>query len=203
MGYLYRLEFSSGKGYIGITERRTLSKRIDRHRDAVKSGGQYAVHRAWRKHGEPVVRVLAMASGKYLLDLEQRAIASYGTFGPGGYNMTPGGEVPPSTIPEIAAKLSVAMRGRKLPPETIARMRLFRPSAGTREKMAAAKRGRKLSVETRAKMSASQKARISAEPFSAEHRANISAALASSEVFKNRRHPKRDNVSGRYLSDAL
>lgn len=170
MGCLYLLTFGSSKRYVGITEA-SLPVRLAAHRKEVgRSRRKCAVHRAWKTHGEPVSRVLALASGKYLLDLERLAVKAYGTLSPDGYNMTPGGDMSCSMTPEIKARISAALKGKKLPPET------------------------------RAKMSAAQKKRA---PITEEVREKIKAGQRASEAFKNRRSPKRDNVSGRYLSDAL
>lgn len=65
----------------------------------------------------------------YLKDLEVNAIIVFGTRHPGGYNLSPGGETAPSTLPEVRAKISASRRGQ-------------RPSEETRRKLSAARKGR-------------------------------------------------------------
>jgi hypothetical protein len=149
MGYLYKLDFASGKSYVGITSGK-LSYRMSQHRCDAAADGQLPVHRAWRKHGEPTVTVLAIAGGDYLLEIEKRAVEVYNTF-KGGYNASPGGDLVPVMTPEIRAKIRAAAIGRIV-------------SAETRAKMSARRKGRSLPAETRAKMSiASRKRKHSAE----------------------------------------
>lgn len=194
MGYLYRLDFASGKSYIGITIEKTLKRRLWNHR-AVSAVGSAAVYRAWRRYGEPRAVLLAKASGAFLLELEQRAVRAYGTYGPGGYNMTPGGEVNPTSLAEVRKKLSLAQKGKKASAETRAKMSAShkgkkRPprslehrrnlslarigktaSASTIEKMRRASTGRTWSAETRRKCIAS----LTGRKHSAETRAKLAA----------------------------
>lgn len=144
MGYLYKLDFASGKSYVGITTGR-LCTRMAGHRFSAATGSQLPVHRAWRKHGKPTVTVLAIAGGDYLLEIEKRAVDIYDTF-KGGYNASPGGDLVPVMTPEIRAKIAAAAVGRVY-------------SAETRAKMSASGKGRKMSAETRAKMSVSSRLR--------------------------------------------
>ena len=106
MGELYRLDFSNGKSYVGITKT-TAARRFAGHRTRSRAhkGNDAALYAAWQKHGEPKLVVLAVLEDGELLSAEMRAIAAYNTRAPNGYNMTAGGEVSPLTLPEIAAKL--------------------------------------------------------------------------------------------------
>jgi hypothetical protein len=92
------LEFSSGKSYIGITESTPELRFRDHKGSAIKRGSKCLVHKAWRKHGGPQLIVLAVVENKDLRVAEQKAIQAFGTMTPGGYNMTPGGEIAPSSI---------------------------------------------------------------------------------------------------------
>lgn len=110
---LYKLSFTSGKSYIGQTQR-TVKVRMQQHLRSVNSGSQLAVHCAWRKHGEPVIEVI----GKYnsaadLHAAEIAAIADFGTISPNGYNLGFGGETAPSKNPEVALKIAAKAKGRK------------------------------------------------------------------------------------------
>lgn len=95
MGCLYCLTFPSGKKYIGITSK-TADVRFHRHVEhATICKRTNAVHRAIIKYGAENVKVdtLVIADDfKYLRFIEKRAIQSYGTLSPNGYNLTGGGE---------------------------------------------------------------------------------------------------------------
>lgn len=197
MGLLYKLDFSSGKSYIGITTSTSIGGRLRHHRHHSKTG-KLAVNHAWRKHGEPKVTILAIAILPFLLELERRAIAVYKTHGLGGYNLTPGGDIVMSPTPESRAKLSAIAKNRRFSAETRARMSAAskgRPkslearqkmsvfakrrtySAETRAKLSASAKLRKITPETRAKMSEIGKVRV----FTAQHRANIASAKTGSK----------------------
>lgn len=106
MGELYRLDFASGKSYIGITEK-TAVKRFKGHADAVRSSrtNDTPLYNAWRKHGAPSLKVLAVIENYDLAETEIRAIKIFGTLKPNGYNLLEGGQVSPMTNPEVAIKL--------------------------------------------------------------------------------------------------
>ena len=183
MAELYRLDFPNGKSYIGAT-RVTAAKRFKAHRCAARNSWKGIVYQAWRRDGEPKLVVLAVLSEEDLYAAEARAVAIFGTQYPAGYNMTPGGDIPPSLTPSVANKIREKLRGRKIPEEqkrrqaaTItgrkhtaearARMSIAQKgkfvSEAAKEKMAAAKRGRILSEEVKAKMAIAQRARRLAE----------------------------------------
>lgn len=113
MYILYKLVFASGKAYIGQTAR-NMNTRISQHNRSVKSGSQLAVHCAWRKHGAPVISVVAEFEKQTELHAaEKAAIIAIGTLAPQGYNVAYGGESAPSKNPEVAAKISAKATGRK------------------------------------------------------------------------------------------
>ncbi len=92
MGHLYKLEFSNSKLYIGISTR-SPDVRFKEHRmAALNNKASQAVCRAWRKHGEPKMTVLAFVKDSELYETEKRAISAYATLTPNGYNLTLGGE---------------------------------------------------------------------------------------------------------------
>lgn len=110
---LYRLTFSSGKVYIGQTSR-PLKVRISTHRAAARRGSSLPVHCAWRAHGEPEVDVLGVFETQDELNAAERAtIAALNTLAPNGYNISRGGDMAPSTNPEVAAKIAAKAKGRK------------------------------------------------------------------------------------------
>lgn len=164
MGALYKLDFTSGKSYVGITAGLALS-RFKGHAIAAKQGSTLAVHSAWRKYGVPVLTVLAILRREDLLNAERRAVHVFGTISPNGYNMTPGGESNPMLIPELAAKVSATMMGHKVTDET-------------RAKLSKVMAGRKASSDTRAKLSASHRGK----PLSAEHIEKLRGRIVSAET---------------------
>ena len=116
MGFLYKLDFASGKSYIGVS-RVSAEKRFCGHERSVREGADLLVSRVWRKHGAPKLSVLAVVANSDLLRTEQRAVSVFNTMMPHGYNMTPGGEVAPTSVPEIAETSSNAL-------STVASLRL-------------------------------------------------------------------------------
>lgn len=92
MGLLYRLNFASGKSYIGATTQ-NLNARIRRHELAAlgKSGHKFDVHRAWAEFGKPEVILLSgYDTAEELAQAEIEAIDKYCTLYPNGYNLTRG-----------------------------------------------------------------------------------------------------------------
>jgi len=113
MHTLYKLDFASGKSYIGQTTR-TMNKRMQAHAGAARNGSQLAVHCAWRKYGKPIITVIAELSSQDELHIaEIEAIKNMKTLSPDGYNVGYGGETAPSKNPEVAAKISAKGKGRK------------------------------------------------------------------------------------------
>jgi len=168
----------------------SLYKRLCCHRFKSRADNpKLLLHRAWKLHGEPRSEVLAVVEDYDLAATEIRAIATFKSFGYGGYNMTPGGEDSPMKIaatvekvralaltPErIARNLEVHL-GSKRTPETcreisksLKGLRLGIPkSEETRRKISEANKGkyylspdRKNTEETKVKMSESAKRRWS------------------------------------------
>ena len=139
--------------YVGFTTQ-TIEERWAKHVSCAKNGGEYVLHKAIRKYGPDAFTIrleVEHENEEYCLnELERLTIESYGTHkDDGGYNMTYGGEKPPSFkgrkhSPEARAKISAAGKGR-----------IFSDEA--RAKIGAANRNP--SPETRARMSAASKLR--------------------------------------------
>lgn len=196
MGVLYRLVFPNGKSYIGITTR-AFSVRWKAHRGAQinKRTSGFALYRAWALHGEPLPQILAIVEDKDLYESERRAVAVFDTFGENGYNMTPGGEISPTSVPAIAAKLcrpksresvektAAAHRGMKRSPETCKKFSEMRKGKGV---------GRKRSPESVEKGASKIRGKPSGQIMSEKHRRNVSI-MAS--------RPKSDETK-RKMSDA-
>ena len=92
MASLYRLDFASGKSYIGATTQK-LKTRIRRHELAANGGAgkQFDVHRAWIEFGAPEIVLLAEIPAEELQQAEMEAVAKFNTLHPNGYNLTTGG----------------------------------------------------------------------------------------------------------------
>lgn len=145
MGCIYKLDFASGKSYIGLTIRPIAERIAEHRRDATTLRRKFAVHRAWAKHGEPVLTVLVEADGEELREAERAAIRRFGTFGVGGYNLSSGGESPEFSD-EARQKMSSAGKGRP-------------KSAEHRAKIGEAQVGRVFAESQIASMSQAQRAR--------------------------------------------
>jgi hypothetical protein len=166
MGCVYLLTFTSGKSYVGITSQ-PFAARFSHHRKRANSQGNdagFLVHAAWRKYGEPSVTILLEADDwPSLVAVEISAIRSFGTFTPGGYNLTHGGEGSPGAIcgQDKRKKLRAANLGKKDSPETV-------------EKKRAAQRGRTCSEDARKKIGEKNRAHRLGKPLSPEVRAKLS-----------------------------
>ena len=141
--FVYRLIFKNGKSYVGITTT-SPALRMQRHAQAAIKG-RFAVYKAWRKHGAPEVSLLACATNQAdILWLEKHFIAEFKAFGRNGYNMTPGGDTNPMTVPELARRAGDANKGRKHTEEA-------------RKNMGLSRKGKKLTAEHRRKISDGQR----------------------------------------------
>lgn len=164
MGCVYRLEFASGKSYIGITRQTIVKMRFWRHAADTRNGKQAAVNCAWRKYGEPSFTVLAVVEDHQLADTEIRAIRVYGTRAPDGYNITEGGECP-AMAAETRRKLSTIQLGKKRGPL----------SDETKRRISEANKGKKRTPEQCARIAAGVAGKPR-PPCTTEHRRNLSAA---------------------------
>jgi group I intron endonuclease len=174
MGCLYRIDFPSGKSYIGITAG-TAQVRFAEHVYNATRGLGRGINRAIRKYGAQAatLRTVVIADDwEYLMDLERKAIKAFGTKGPLGYNMTDGGEgaLGYKHGAEALAKMSATHAGcaHHTQPH----------SDHAKEKMRRAALGRKHSAETKQKIGAASRGNKYAlgKTLTAEHRAAISAA---------------------------
>ena len=94
----------NGKRYIGHTKQ-TLSKRMSVHKGL--HSGCRALKAAIAKHGWDAFTCSTIASGLTTEEARQKEaelIKDYGTYGKGGYNMTPGGEITPMIFRSVVAK---------------------------------------------------------------------------------------------------
>lgn len=129
MGTLYILTSPSGKSYIGISSK-TTEKRWAKHVEhAMGKRDSGALYAALRKYGPETfsVRTLVVCDDwDYLCILEVKAIASFGTLSPSGYNISTGGDgVTGPRDEEFKRKVSVAQKMRFERPDERARMKLI------------------------------------------------------------------------------
>lgn len=127
MGVLYKLTSPSGKAYIGISSK-GLDARWAKHVEhAMGKRSAGALYAALRKYGVDNFHREVLAEeadwGK-LCEMEKRAIQEHGTFSPGGYNMTVGGEGVLGPLSDKArANISIAQRKRFERPEERKRLK--------------------------------------------------------------------------------
>lgn len=174
MGCLYSLQSPSGRRYIGITKR-TAEARFSKHVEhALGKRNNGVLYSALRKYGPDrfTLTTLAVASWEYLLELERRAIAAFGTRHPYGYNMTYGGEGSDGPVSEAARlNVSAGQRRRYKKPEELDKARAI--LAKGRETIAAYHAARRVNGRAPWQIRAAEKR---AKLGSPEHRAKISAA---------------------------
>lgn len=116
MGELYRLTFSNGKSYIGLTYDSSL-KRLKQHK-ANSKNNDLPVYKAWRKYGTPKLDVLAIIKNEDLPNAEMKAISVFDTLVPHGYNVSFGGSVSPMKNPDVVRKQQKSRKGYVISDET-------------------------------------------------------------------------------------
>lgn len=212
-GCMYKLTFPNGKAYIGITTK-TAAARYSEHKKEARLGkSKCVVHAAIRKYGAESVTIetLAIAGRQYLLGLEVRAIAAFGTKVPTGYNRTNGGEgvIGCPVSKETREKGRIRMTGTKATDEAREKVRLsklgkqrpkfsaewceklraasYRKGPISEEGMArimAANVGKTVSPETRAKMSAAKKGKPLIAATLAAAKANTGRKMSAECIAK-------------------
>ena len=96
------------KIYIGITKR-PISERMKQHRKLARSGSNFLISRAIKKHGWENFKVDLLAeklTQSEAHDMEISLIKRLGACYEHGYNMTPGGQLGVSLRPETSARRS-------------------------------------------------------------------------------------------------
>ena len=189
------LNTRNGKRYIGLTTVSVATRWNAHVREALGGAGR-ALCKAIRKYGaeafvvEQIASMVPGTSWNDLCDMEIALIAQEGTFGPGGYNMTAGGEGVPGYAVTDEQKAAQAASFRA----TYAQ----RKADGTWPD--GPNKGKKVgprSAETRAKISAAQKGRAAypasvaavKESWTPERRAK--AAKRAKELTAMPRTPER------------
>ena len=99
MGFIYMWTNTiNGKSYIGLSEQEGLKRPYDHFKKG--QGGAILLERAIARHGKDAFVLEILHDGILLLDelerLEEEEIAKHNTRPPNGYNISPGGNKPPS-----------------------------------------------------------------------------------------------------------
>jgi len=185
-GVVYLLTSPSGKRYVGQSW--DYNERMRCYR-CNKGRGQDALHAAIKKYGWDNFTATAIVQGietQEALDATEDAfIMLLNTLAPNGYNLKRGGMGGKHHV-VTKKKMSKSHLGKKHSPETITKQSKAQrgeknpnfgksPSAETRAKNSASNLGKPKSEETKLKISATKRGK-KREPFSAEWRANMSAA---------------------------
>lgn len=214
-GCIYRIyNVENGKCYIGQTQFANPMRRFSVHLNHSRNGSAYAIHAALRKYPIEsfIVELICNVPYSALNNMEAYFAEQYSSYvwdSPGGYNMVWCGgskvarcgiKMPASTKTAIMSsrvgskhtdaskqRMSAALKGRVLSPETIA-------------KSASSRTGRKLSDETKAKIAEKARGRI----ISPEQRAKISASLTGRKGHKHSEETRArmtERMMGNKLSD--
>lgn len=173
MGCLYMLTSPSGKSYIGIS-RNTAKQRFRGH---VNTTHPTAIHLAILKYGEKAFtpKTLLIADDlDYLKEMERRAIASFGTVSPKGYNLTGGGDGSAWWCPESMERAKAGMRRAMLNPSEKRKAGWARAAAA----MSVALKDPAKESDRRSKISATMKARSAVPEARARLKAICEAAWA-------------------------
>ncbi len=178
----------NGKQYVGKTIRSAKSRWAQHCRDCGK--GQSLFARAIHKYGPKAFEVSVLYRGvdeREIFAVEKAMIAQYGTYTPGGYNLTIGGDGPSGHKQSQShrEKTAASKRGRKFPNLSAAlKGRVF--SEEWRRNIGNGHRGKVISLECKIRMSAAHLAR----PKDPDIGAKISAGkLGKSTKLKGTKRP--------------
>lgn len=166
---LYMLISPIGKSYIGVTKQK-ISKRIRQH---VRCNS--AVGAALRKYGLKNFKICILAIGPidYIFRLEDKAIQSFSTMAPSGYNLKEGGYGGRFTD-EVRKKMSETAKGRKH--SSYRKLKIsesVRKSWDRHDRQSEIMRARWADPNQRKKLASVNKGRI----LSKKHRENLSKSL--------------------------
>jgi group I intron endonuclease len=186
MGCLYKLTSPSGKSYIGISSKSTEARWAKHIEHALGKRENGALYNALRKYGPHSFKVqtLAIAKFDYLRELEKRAIRSFGTLYPNGYNVALGGEgwIGPRSV-SFKTNASLAQKKRYSDPAQRESLRLF----GVKARAAHAANCASKRIDGKAiwqvrKQQATLKAQLSHDEFKKVHSDRVKAAMMMPNV---------------------
>jgi group I intron endonuclease len=154
---------ATGRCYVG--QSKNIERRRKGHFEMARNGSATHFHKALRLYGAEAFTFSILEECSQELDRREKhwieRTAAYWL----GFNMTPGGETSPLLVPEVAAKVSAKMKGRKKSPEHIAKVSAARRGVPQTAEAIAARSagltGRKLSPEHARKISEAKKGKPS------------------------------------------
>ncbi len=163
----------NGKTYVGITKG-SVERRVQKHRSDAQKGAGWVLHASMRKHGVDsfTVETLAIIPDRSTAaEVEKATIIRLNSRVPTGYNVTEGGDGARGYrhTAEWRAEISRRQKGRKMPAESVERMRK-------------ALTGRKMSQDAREAMSKRQKG--------CKHPPSVIAKMRKSALLRWQRSPK-------------
>lgn len=184
----------NGKNYIGQTIF-SLKHRFRKHKN--ENTGRMAIAKAIKKYGVENFRIEELElcqSQDELNEAECKWIEFYQSQAPNGYNIRGGGGAHGKMAESSKAKL----RGRKLSPETIVKMKKAKQnmSEETRRKMSESGKGKKLSEKAKANLA---KHRALNRTLPIKHRRgeeHQNTTLTNNDVLRMRELHKNQNISG-------
>lgn len=190
---------SNGMAYVGVTN--NLPRRKNEHEKLARLGRGYALHRAIRKYGAGIFEWCILQENISIDDayqLECEYIRDYKTLAPFGYNLTEGGDRPPSMKGVIPDRKVVVKRQQS--------RHGYKHSDATRIKQSIAARGRNFTPGAAQKSADMRRGRSSEEIFGIERAATIrtkrSAALRGRIVTEETKEKIRGAQAGRKVSEA-
>lgn len=178
----------NGKRYIGFTSKLNPEDRWTEHKNVSKNPtdkNRSALHKAMDKIGSDhftfEVIYQSLDVGHALSVMEAYFIKEYDTFGSGGYNLTPGGDISPMFnrvhTDEARRKMSAARTGLKHKPETKEKMSASRKGKPRPASVIESLKSRVITEETREKLRGWQRG----VPKSEETKAKIAATLTGKQ----------------------
>ena len=183
-GIIYIATINGEKSYIGFTV--DYVRRIKEH---LRAGEDTLFHRAIRKHGVQSIQWRVLEGDipeSRLPDREVLWIAFYDTYN-NGYNMTEGGDAPPRTTADSAAKRVSTMREQAARGEHWSQRPEARAANSARQKAMVARGEHPLQrPDVRAKLSAGQKARVARGEHNMQ-RPEVRAKIAATHKAKSAR----------------
>lgn len=126
MAELYLIEGPNDRRYIGVTTRDARRRFWTNWSDAKRGrcGANSPLYNAMRKYGKNafVYRTLVVGTWRYISEIEDAAIAAFGTMTPNGYNARHGGTGGKMSA-EAIAKITASSRQRAQDPRERERLR--------------------------------------------------------------------------------
>ena len=156
MGVIYKITSPSGKAYIGQTVQ-DVNTRFNFH--CFNGSKCPGIKKAIQKYGKDAMKleVLKTVPDDELSFWEIKMIKDHNTFGRNGYNMTPGGDMPPLKCPEVVEKLKATLAKPSVKAKMSAAQKRNHARPGEKEKRSIALKKAHAKPETAARFREAQK----------------------------------------------